>query len=49
MVLGNIGNQPVFKVNATDNNRRFNQYFDVFLFGIIYFWNTWILSKILEI
>ena len=47
-VLGNIGNESVFKINSTDKSRRFNQYFDVFLFGKIYSQNTWILGKIWE-
>ena len=48
-VLGNIGNQSVFKINTIEKSRRFHQYFDVFLFRIIYFWNTQILAKIWEI
>ena len=38
MVLENIGNQFLFKINTTDKSRRFNQYFDMFLFGILYIW-----------
>ena len=49
MVLSNIRNEPVFKVNSTNKPRWFNRYFDVFLFGLIYSWNTWILAEIWEI
>ena len=45
----NIGNESIFKINTTERSRTFNQYFDVFLFGKIYHWNTWILIKVWEI
>ena len=48
-VLGNIGNESIFKINTTDKSRTFNQYFHVFLFGKIYFWNTWTLAKLWDI
>ena len=39
---GNIGNQSVFKINTASKCRRFNQYFDVFLFGKIHFRNEYL-------
>ena len=36
-VLENIENESVFKINTTDKSRLFNRYFDVLLFGKIYF------------
>ena len=40
-----IANKSVFKINTAYKSTILNQYFDIFLFGKIYFWNTWIFAR----
>ena len=40
-MLGNIGNESVFKINTTDKSRRFHRYFHMFHFWEIRNMNIW--------